>query len=274
MSTNYTGMSYATIADSYNEINYIDSQAAAEVGKAVAEIVGAGALMVDLGGGAGRISVPVAEAGVRMIALDFEYEMLRVSRENARRRGVEARQVNADVVHLPFKTNAFDGCITTSVYHLVPAWRDSIKEAARILKPGGIFIIGRNVMEAGSCADKVRKQLRQIAGAFDPSIRPTDAAGPELFKYIDSIGGQLDKPITVTSWVESESPNQILERIRNRKHNETWALNEETHAKVVGDMPAWIEQNFSNPDEVFDSKSEFILYPVRGLASTSARVQL
>jgi len=259
-------MSYATIADSYNEINFIDSQAAADVGKAVVEIVGAGALIADLGGGAGRISVPVAEAGARIIALDFEYEMLRVSRENAKRRGVEARHVNADVVHLPFKSNSFDGCITTSVYHLVPAWRDSIKEVARIMKPGGVFIIGRNVMEAGSCADRVRKQLRQIAGTFDPSIRPTDAAGPELLKYIGSIGGQLDKPITVTSWVESESPNQIFERIRNRKHNETWALSEDTYAKVVSDMPAWIEQNFSDPDEVFESSSEFVLYPIRGLA--------
>lgn len=259
-------MSYATIAERYNDINYIDSQAAAAVGKAVVELVGPEPLIVDLGGGAGRISVPVAEAGARMIALDFEYEMLRVARDNASRRGVPLRLVNADVVHLPFKSNAFDGCITTSVYHLVPKWRDSIKEAGRILKPGGIFIIGRNVMEAGSCADRVRKQLRHIAGTFDPSIRPTDAAGPELFKYIAAIGGQPDKPITVASWIESESPNQILERIRNRQHNETWALSEETHAKVVADMPAWIEQNFTDPDEVFDSRSKFILYPIRGLA--------
>ena len=266
MPTNYTSMSYADIADTYNDINYIDSQAAADVGRAVVDIVGAGGLVVDLGGGAGRISVPVAEAGARMIALDFEYQMLRVSRENARRRGVEASQVNADVVHLPFKSSVFDGCITTSVYHLVPAWRDSIKEAARILKPGGVFIIGRNIMEAGSCADRIRKQLRQIAGTFDPSIRPTDAAGPELFKYIASIGGQLDQPITVTSWIESESPNQIMSRIRDRKHNETWALSDETHAKVIAEIPPWIEQNFPDPDEVFDSKSDFVLYPVRGLA--------
>lgn len=40
------------------------------------------------------------------------------------------------MTHLPFKNSTFDALIAAHIYHLVPGWRDGLREAARVLKPG------------------------------------------------------------------------------------------------------------------------------------------
>ncbi len=78
MAVHYTQMPYRDIAESYNRINFITDEAA--VGRAVAKLVGEGARVVDLGGGAGRITVPLAAAGPQAVDIDLEYNMLRACR--------------------------------------------------------------------------------------------------------------------------------------------------------------------------------------------------
>ncbi len=113
----------------------------------------------------------------------------------------------------------------------------------------------------------VRSKLRRIAGTVDPSIRPTEAAGPALFEYLTKdMGGEGQRPVTAARWTEQVSPRQLLERICERTHNEAWALSEDTHRQVVEQLSPWIEEHFADPDKVESVASEFILYPILGLS--------
>ncbi|MEM1114718.1 MAG: class I SAM-dependent methyltransferase [Pseudomonadota bacterium] len=266
MTVHYTQMSYRDIASSYNRINFITDEAALEVGRAVARITGPGRV-VDLGGGAGRITVPLAAAGLEAVGLDLEYNMLQAAGLRATDFDAYLGLVNGDVTRLPFPNESFDGAITTSVLHLVPDWHKALAEAARVIKPGSRLIIGRNVLDADSCAGVFRSQLRRIAGTVDPSIRPTEAAGPALFDYLtDTMGGKPDRPVTAASWKEQVSPNELLTRVRERTHNEAWALSEETHREVVAQLTPWVAEHFDDPDRKQAARSEFILYAIGGLA--------
>jgi ubiquinone/menaquinone biosynthesis C-methylase UbiE len=78
----YNEMSYVEIAEIYNDINKIPIDAAQELGLSVANILGEGRRILDLGGGAGRISVPIA-AHTDMITIDIEHHMQKVARKLA-----------------------------------------------------------------------------------------------------------------------------------------------------------------------------------------------
>ncbi len=61
-----------------------------DIGFYVAEATVAGGPVVELAVGTGRIAVPIAEAGIRVIGVDQSQGMLAVARQLARERGVEA----------------------------------------------------------------------------------------------------------------------------------------------------------------------------------------
>ncbi len=61
-----------------------------DIGFYVDEAVASGGPVVELAVGTGRIAVPVAEAGVRVIGVDQSDGMLEIARTHARERGVES----------------------------------------------------------------------------------------------------------------------------------------------------------------------------------------
>ena len=261
----YNEMSYADIAKTYNDINRIPEEAANRLGAAVAAMVGAEARIADLGGGAGRISVPVA-ARADTVAVDIELQMLKTSQALAAERGVVMRHAAATLLQLPFPDAAFDAVLIANVLHQVERWRDALAEAARVLKPGGPLIIARDILDENSCVGRLRRQSRAITSELAPEMRPTDAAGPALFQQIARMGGQPEPPVTACAWTETLSPREVLQRMANRTHNETWSLNDEQLAALMARIEPWAASHFENLDAREAVQWTFGLYPIKGLA--------
>ncbi len=265
MSQAYNEMSYVEVSEIYNDINNIPLDAAVELGDAVAGIAGENARIMDFGGGAGRISVPSA-ARTRMISVDIEFHMLKAAKALSQRRNIPLLLSVGTVLQLPFANDTFDAIITTNVLHQVGAWRDALAEAARVLKPGGSFIIGRDVLDENSCAGRLRSQSRRMTAEVAPDMRPTDAAGPALFQHIAAMGGQPGRPVTACQWTETVSPREILERMASRTHNETWSLDDAQLAGLMARITPWAESEFDDLDLQEDVQWQFELFPVHGLA--------
>src|SRR5205814_3112165 len=67
----------------------------------VGEAVRSGGPVLELGVGTGRIAVPIAQAGVRIVGVDSSEGMLAVAREQAARVGVELDLRFGDLRHPP-----------------------------------------------------------------------------------------------------------------------------------------------------------------------------
>lgn len=241
----YTAMSYREIASRYNAINALPPDAAFQVGSAIAGYTHGDALL-DLGAGAGRLGIPAALAGCRVVALDLEPAMLRAGRHEANLRAVSLASVQADAVRLPIADDSFGAVMINNLLHLVPQWQTVLVEVARVLRPGGVLILGRDWLDPQSCAGRIRTKWREIVATLRPDMRPTTAAGPALFQTLARMGGRIEAEILAAEWTECLSPAHILNRMRQRMHNETWSLDDGLLASGLAMLEPWLHESFDD----------------------------
>ncbi len=100
--------------------------------------------VLDLCCGIGRISVPLAESGCAVTALDIQDDYLRLAAERAGRAGVGLELLQADMREIPF-TDRFDAVInffTSFGYFEQEADNQlTINSVFKSLKPGGRFLL-------------------------------------------------------------------------------------------------------------------------------------
>ncbi|EKF43423.1 ArsR family transcriptional regulator [Nitratireductor indicus C115] len=94
--------------------------------------------MVDLGTGTGRLLEIFAPLYQRAIGIDLSREMLAVARANLDRSGVTHAQVRlGDITAPPVERDAHDLVTIHQVLHYLDRPGVAIREAARLLRPGG-----------------------------------------------------------------------------------------------------------------------------------------
>jgi len=103
-------------------------------GRALADIAaGPGDRLIDLACGTGDLAERAAARGARVIGADFAGEMLRT----ARKRGVDARLVQADAAALPFPSACATVLVCGFALRNFENLPDVLGEMARVLEPGG-----------------------------------------------------------------------------------------------------------------------------------------
>jgi SAM-dependent methyltransferase len=94
---------------------------------------GAGAV-VDLGSGPGELAALIRDTGRPVVAVDRSGLMAAASRD----RGIPS--VVADAERLPFRSGAFAAVVAAFLLPHVPNLDAALREAARVLRPGGVMV--------------------------------------------------------------------------------------------------------------------------------------
>lgn len=102
-----------------------------------------GTVWADPGGGSGWISVLLAQHGVQVKYSDINPTFVAKATDAVREAGVEAlvEICCADVASLPYGDGSVDFVISSNVGCAVPSLAAMLREAARILRPGGTIIL-------------------------------------------------------------------------------------------------------------------------------------
>jgi len=101
--------------------------------------------IIDLGCGTGRHLLHFARKGCPVFGADLSEHMLRCSAEKLRKENLSAKIVRANLLEIPFKDDSFSyGLCMFSTIGLISGKRNRgafLKEARRILQPGGLFFV-------------------------------------------------------------------------------------------------------------------------------------
>jgi arsenite methyltransferase len=133
-----------------------------------------GEIVLDLGSGGGidvlLSAKRVAPTG-KAYGLDMTDEMLALANENKRKAGIDNVEfLKGEIEHIPLPDNSVDVIISNCVINL-SADKDSVlREAFRVLKPGGRFAVS-DVVTRGEMLPEIRKSallwVGCVAGALE-----------------------------------------------------------------------------------------------------------
>ncbi len=102
-----------------------------------------GRRILDLGCGDGAYALLAAEHGASfVVGLDISSGMLKAARSRASTDTAHVRWCQASVGALPFAPGAFDLVVAVTVLCFSENPDSALKEAARVLRPGGAVVIG------------------------------------------------------------------------------------------------------------------------------------
>ena len=102
---------------------------------------GEGKRVLDVGAGSGCLSIPLAEAGAEVVAVELSQDHCVLLRERAADRGLPITCVRANASHLPFPNDSFDVVCIASVVHLVAYPGPMLREAERVCRPDGRIVV-------------------------------------------------------------------------------------------------------------------------------------
>lgn len=110
-------------------------------------------VVLDIATAAGHTGLRLAPQVASLVASDLTAEMVRLTRQRASDAGhanVEVAQ--ADAEHLPFRTTGFDLVTCRIAPHHFPRPRAFVTEVARVLHPGGSFVMVDNTVPSDPAA--------------------------------------------------------------------------------------------------------------------------
>jgi len=137
----------------------------------------AGETVLDLGSGGG-IDVLLSAKRVgptgKAYGLDMTDEMLALANENKKKAGVENVEfLRGEIEHIPLPDNSVDVVISNCVINLSSDKDAVLREAFRVLKPGGRFAVS-DVVTRGEMLPEIRKSVLLWVGCIAGALEESD----------------------------------------------------------------------------------------------------
>ena len=162
--------------------------------------------LLDLGTGTGRMLEMFGPDIERGLGLDLSLDMLLLARDRLERAGLRNCSVRqGDIYDLPLANDSFDVVILHQVLHFLDDGARAIREAARVLRPGGRLLV---VDFAPHEQEFLREQFahRRLGFAPDTVTQWITASGlePVMHKSLAPEPGPEGK-IAVSLWLARDT---------------------------------------------------------------------
>ena len=218
------------------------------VAESIVELSGAERddLVLEIGAGTGEIGIHLLSL-VEYIGLDRSARMLDVFRGRLR----EEDQARVQLVHgdadgkWPASDATAAAVFGSRVMHLLdPAHLEG--ELGRVLRPGGVFLVGRVVRDRDSVRGRLRQQRQRVLKEHGVKPRQAEKLTESLLDRLVAGGAEAIEPRSVASWPVTTTPAVILDQWSALTSMGGVELTAEQRASILGDVRGWAEQELGD----------------------------
>jgi len=157
--------------------------------------------VVDLGCGNGQLSLPLARAGARVLAVDISARMIETVEQKAAQEGLSVRTAVRPVQELAVEPESLDLVVSNyAMHHLYDDEKRAVLESAVTwLRPGGRVVLGDMMFGRGAT-----RHDREVIGA---KVRVMLRRGPAGWWRIAKNAARFtlrirERPLPMETWIE------------------------------------------------------------------------
>jgi len=220
-------------------------------------------IILDVAAGTGRVAIPLAGVGYRVVALDRSEEMLHVLR------GKTATETVATVVasgaSLPFGNRTFDAVLIARLLYLTPEWRTILLEALRVLAAGGHILHEWANGTPSEPSVQIKEYLRillEAAGVvlpFHPGVRQESEVDAFLTErgcaFVDAVEVPLDGGMPV---------RDFLHKIEAGEFSYTWSAPASVKDRCAAALRSWASERFDMNAPAFGTTTLWKVFAAAG----------
>lgn len=160
--------------------------------------------VLDVGCGPGWLTVQYAAAGANVTAVDLTPRAVELCKRFLEYRGLSAAVQTGNAEQLPFPDNAFDLVVASGVLHHTPDVRQAIREACRVLRPGGtgkLTFYYKGILHSPLVFPALRLAMR-LAGVKHPGadLAKTSAGVDDFIRRYDGEANPVGVGFTIPEW--------------------------------------------------------------------------
>lgn len=235
------GPSFGRVAHLYDRTRWMPPEAKEQVALAIVRLSGllAGAWALEHAVGTGRIAAPLGRQGIRVVGCDVSARMLARCASAARASAPGSMALlRGDATRLALSDRSVHAVISAWVLHLLPAWREAVDEARRVLTHDGRFVLLSTQLADDSPSAVVRAQWHALLERdVGPAPAPLGAERAVVVDHLVATGGerQADSvrysvPVTAAA---------LVDRIAGRQDSTEWRLPDSAFGRPVEELRAF-----------------------------------
>lgn len=162
--------------------------------------------LLDVGCGSGRLGAAFCEAGDTYVGVDSSAEMLRAFRE--RMLAQPPRLVLADAGALPFAGGTVEAIMLMHVLNARNA-QPLLTEAARVLRPRGVLVIGKAESPADGIDAMMRRRLKELVA--ETGVDEPKADRGAMADRLSAMSAHV-ADVVAAAWTVPRAPRDFLSR--------------------------------------------------------------
>ncbi|MBI5300945.1 MAG: class I SAM-dependent methyltransferase [Chloroflexi bacterium] len=213
--------------------------------------------VLEIGIGTGRIALPALGRGIPITGIDLSRAMMAELEKKIAGQNHRVALVQADANGLPFRDAAFDCAYAVHVYHVVANWQRALRDAWRVVKPGGHLLVNYHDHEPRAVFSRMRAKLAEMARAAGvetrrPGAQSSDELRDELNQFTKT------RVVEIARWHETVVPAQMIQGLAAKSVSETWLIPDDLLARLIPRVRAWAQAELGDLSNEIIEHEKFV----------------
>jgi len=216
--------------------------------------------LFEPGIGNGRIAIPLAQLGYRVVGVDISDEMLSVLGRRLKQNVPKLPIIfqKADITQLPFINSAFDIAIIAHVFYFIQDWKKAVNEILRVIRKNGSIILLHT--GTGSEIPFLNDRYKELSASLNSPIPTMGVKGTkEVIDYFCSLGCKAEWIRDRWQWTSRIQLGKALDYIKYRAYSFTTFTSDDIHMEVIKMLEAELNTKYNSLDRIIEIPNQIYL---------------